>query len=365
MLGILLVLIFPIFLISAEAQGQAFDDLAARAAQARDANDLSRAIELYQQALQLNEHWTEGWWYLGSLAYDADRYDIARDALAHCVEQKPDMSPALGLLGLTEFQAKEYDRALRHIQQSLADTRLEPQMVRVLRYHEAVLLAHSGDYDQAIQKYAWFASDTEPPASMLQGIGIAALREPLLPSDIPAERRDLFESAGRTLWTAMSQDEAHAANAFEQLLNRFPASPGVHALVGVYLQAAPAGKAAAEFRRELDAEPTNPAAAAMLACLLLNHGDPAAALPFAQKAAEEAPRLSVAQYAFGRALAETGDVSNGAKHLETAVQLDPANLDDHIALASAYSKAGRTMDARAERSRTMALSRGTAIHAQP
>ena len=101
----------------------------------------------------------------------------------------------------------------------------------------------------------------------------------------------------------------------------------------------------------------------MLACLLLNQGDAAAALEWATRAAQEAPRLSMAQYALGRALAETGDVAKSTEHLELAVQLDPENIDNHIALASAYSRAGRTVDARAERSRTMELSGGAASHA--
>jgi tetratricopeptide (TPR) repeat protein len=362
-LGVLPTLFFPILLVPAQIRGQTFDDYAARAASARDANDLPRAIDMYQQALRLNAQWSEGWWFLGTLLYDADRYAPARDALARCVDLQPKMAPAWGLLGLSEFQTREYDHALQHIQRSLADTRMEPQMVRVLRYHEAVLLAHAGEFDKALGKYAWFAGDDAPPASLLAAIGIAALREPLLPDDIPADRRELFEAAGQTLWRAMAHDDAQTANAFAQLLRRFPASAGVHALVGSYLQFAPPGKAAAWFRHELETEPGNFADATMLACLLLNQGDAAAALEWATRAAQEAPRLSMAQYALGRALAETGDVAKSTEHLELAVQLDPENIDNHIALASAYSRAGRTVDARAERSRTMELSGGAASHA--
>lgn len=364
-LRILPTLLFSSFCVLAEAQGPAFDDLATRAAAARDANDLAGAMDLYRQALQLNARWGEGWWFLGSLAYDADRYDLARDALTHCVELQPEMAPAWGLLGLSEFQTHDYDGALKHIQQGLLDPHLDEQMARVLRYHEAVLLAHAGDYDQAIEKYAWFAGGGDPPASLLWAIGIAALHERLLPDSIPTERRDLFESAGRTVWSAMTQDAAGAASAFQQLLKRFPAERGVHVLIGQYLQVAPPGKVGAELRHELDAEPGNPAAASMLACLLLNHGDATGALPYATKAAQEAPQLSVAQYAFGLALVETGDVTGGTSHLELAVHLDPDNLENHIALATAYSKAGRTADARAERSRTVEMSRGTVTHAQP
>ena len=361
------ILPFPLFLAlfsAAEIQGQSFDDLARRAEAARDANDLPQAIDLFRQALRINAQWSEGWWFLGTTAYDADRYDIARDALARCVALKPDVAPAWGLLGLSEFQLGDYGNALGHIEQSLLDARLDAQMARVLRFHEGTLLAHAGEFDRAMASYALFAHDDHPPTALLPAIGITALREPLLPSQIPPERRELFNAAGETVWAAMSQDEAHGAAAFQRLLNRFPASPEVHVLMDGYLLVAPLRAAGDEFRRQLQADPANSAAAAMLACLLLNHDDPAGALPWAAKAEQLAPKLSMAQYALGRALAATGDLAEAVRHLELAVQLDPANIENGIALASAYSKAGRTADAQAQRRRTMELARGTATHAQ-
>ena len=357
-------LLFPVLFAAAEIHGQTFDDLAHRAGAARDANDLPQAIDLFQQALRANPKWSEGWWFLGTAAYDADKYDVARDALARCVALKPDVAPAWGLLGLSEFQLGDYRHALGHIQQSLLDTRLDAQMARVLRFHEGMLLAHAGDFDRAMTSYALFAHDDHPPAALLAAIGIAALREPLLPGQVPPDRRELFHAAGETVWTAMSQDEAHGAAAFERLLNRFPASPEVHVLVDGYLLVAPLHAAGDEFRNELQADPANAAAAAMLACLLLNHDDTARALPWATKAVHLTPKLSVAQYALGRALSVAGNLSEAIRHLELAMQLDPTNIENGIALASAYSKAGRTAEAQAERKRTMELARGTATHVQ-
>ena len=361
-LRILPFLLLPVLLAPAEIHGQSFDDLARGAVAAREANNLPRAIELFRQALRVNPQWSEGWWFLGTAAYDADRYDVARDALARCVELKPEVSPAWGLLGLSEFQLKDYGNALRHIQRSLQDAQIDVQMARVLRFHEGMLLAHAGDFDRAMASYAFFDHDGHPPAALLTAIGITALREPLLPGQIPPERRELFNAAGETVWTAMSQDEARGAAAFEQLLNRFPASPEVHVLIDGYLLVAPLRAAGEEFRHELQADPTNPAAATMLACLLLNHQDAAGALPWAAKAVQVASKLSMAQYALGSALTVTGDLAEGIRHLELAVQLDPANIENGIALAGAYSKAGRTADARSERDRTMELARRTMPH---
>ena len=51
-----------------------FEELSTKAAAARDAGKSNDAIQLYRAALNLHSDWAEGWWYLGTLNYDADRY---------------------------------------------------------------------------------------------------------------------------------------------------------------------------------------------------------------------------------------------------------------------------------------------------
>src|SRR5690349_4942978 len=52
-----------------------FEELAAKAAAARDANQPNEAIQFYRQALHLNPRWPEGWWFLGAFLYEKDQYD--------------------------------------------------------------------------------------------------------------------------------------------------------------------------------------------------------------------------------------------------------------------------------------------------
>ena len=51
----------------------------------------------------------------------------------------------------------------------------------------------------------------------------------------------------------------------------------------------------------------------------------------------------------GRSLTETGDTHGAIEHLEKTAQIQPENLEVHLALAKAYSKSGRKEDARRER----------------
>ena len=91
-----------------------FNDLAKRAAEARDAGRLDDAIALYGQALQLRPSWREGWWYASTILYDRDRYTEARDAfrtlLSMLPQKGPDsglIAPSMAMLGLCEFETRE------------------------------------------------------------------------------------------------------------------------------------------------------------------------------------------------------------------------------------------------------------------
>src|SRR4029079_3834971 len=59
---------------SSVAKTKEAQSLIAEANAARDAQQLDRAILLYRQALALQPRWTEGWWSLGTIYYDADNY---------------------------------------------------------------------------------------------------------------------------------------------------------------------------------------------------------------------------------------------------------------------------------------------------
>src|SRR5947209_7114325 len=75
-----------------------FEELSAKATAAREANNLPEAVRLYREALELNPKWQPGWWFLGTILYDANDYSGCRGALEHFVELKQDAAPAWGIL---------------------------------------------------------------------------------------------------------------------------------------------------------------------------------------------------------------------------------------------------------------------------
>ena len=335
---------------NAQANPASFSDLASKATAARDANDVPGAIELYRQALKLNSQWADGWWFLGSLHYGSGEYTAARDALSRYLALTPSAAPALAMRGLCEFEIGDYLPSLKDIQRALSlGAANQPRNEKILRYHEALLLTRTGRFEDALRSYAFFTRDEDSNPELLLALGLAGLRTPLLPRELKADQEELYLSAGKAAFDFMRKDTDAAHAEFHRLFERVPPVPNAHYLYGYLLYATDPDQAVVEFKKELEVNPFNAVAEVMLAWIPLMQNDGAEALPHARKAVAEDPSLSSAQLVFGRALVETGDTEAGIEHLERTVQLQPDNLEVHLALAKAYSKSGRKEDARRER----------------
>ncbi len=329
-----------------------FEELAAGAAAARAADRLPEAIELYGQALHLKPDWLEGWWYLGTLYYDADRYPDAQAAFAQFVKLagKP---PGFAFLGLCEFENGEYTKAHEHLQKAL-DAGLPPDIEPAARFHEALLLTRLGLFDQAWHLYKALVQHGVHDPALLAGLGLNALTKPMLPKEAPGDWQEPIAAAGKAAYAWLAGDNAATEAAFRALLTAYPTAPGVHNFYATYLLIAHPDDAMPEFRRELEVNPQCAEARAMLAILLLKSGQSGDAASVARKAAEDQPASPLAQFAYGLTLA---DPRQAVEHLEIAERLDPSNLECHVALAGAYSKAGRYDDARRERKVAIQLAR--------
>ena len=154
-------LVFFSRLLAAQTTPADFPDVSAKASAAREANDVPKAIDLYQQALKLNPQWPEGWWYLGSLQYGAGAYDVSRDALSHYLELTPNAPAALAMRGLCEFETADYAQSLKDIQRALSlGAANQPRNEKILRYHESLLLARTGNFEDALgQDFALLGAD--------------------------------------------------------------------------------------------------------------------------------------------------------------------------------------------------------------
>lgn len=337
------------------SQNPAFADLSAQATSARESGDLVGALSLYRRAVDANPAWEEGWWFLGSMSYDADLYAEARDALRHMVALDPAAIAACALLGLSEFETGEYERALTHIQHALKAGVPDPKMEGVLRFHEVLALDQVGRFDAAVKAATWFAQRSVRNPELMLALGLSTLHNRTLPRAVSTEQRPLFLAAAEGAYLALAGDFSGAQQAFASLLRQYPLTPYVHYVYGCFLLAADPDTAVVELRRELDVNPSCAPASAMLAWSFLQRNDFPQALEYSRRSVQLDETVALGQLALGRCLLETGKTAESIAHLERAKHLDPGNLDTRASLAAAYSQAGRVNDARQARAETLAM----------
>lgn len=327
-----------------------FDDLAARAAAARDQQNLPLAIQLYSQAEQLKPDWQEGWWYLGILQYSSDQFPGAIDAFSHLLRLVPTAVPAMALRGLCEFETAAYDDSLRDLEEAVAHGALnEPRNEQIIRYHLALLFAHTGRFQEALDQYRYFAEHKADAPDLKIGIGLAGMRVATFPKDVSAQDRDVYQAAGNAGYVFLSGDNEQADDLFTQLFVRYPSAPNLHYFYGFLLFPHDQDLAIDQFHSELAVNPGNETANAMLALTLVIAGRFSEALAPAQRAYATAPDMEMAQLALGRSLAETGDKKRGEELLHQVIQHDPNSIEAHLGLVSIYSQSGNREEAARER----------------
>jgi tetratricopeptide (TPR) repeat protein len=329
-----------------------FEEAARRAAAARERGESAEAVRWYREGVRQRPNWDEGWWYVGALSYERKESAQAARAFARFVVLKPDSGPAWALRGLAEFDRKNYAASLRYLARGLSLGSVGNAEIRdVVYYHMAVLRIRAGQFPLASEPLAALAHAKSETPALVSACGLFLLRMALLPEEVPQEKQELVQMAGRASFSALGlKPEARAR--FDELLARFPTTPNLHYGYGAYLlqQGSELAEPALEaFRQEIAVDPKAVYARLEIAFELLKRGEHAQALPYAEQAARLAPGLFASRHALGRALVETGDVPRGVSELEEAVRLAPDSPEMRAALARAYVTAGRRPDAEKER----------------
>jgi tetratricopeptide (TPR) repeat protein len=322
-----------------------FDDLSGQAAAAREANRLDEAMDLYAQALELRPDWDEGWWYLGTLHYEARRHAQAVEAFERFVALKPEISAGWALLGINERELPDYASAVEHIQKAL-NLGLGGPLKEEAWYQLSLALIKREQFELAVEPLTLLArTSPETRPGLVATVGLLLLRRPLLPSEVAEEHRDLVTAAGRAGYLDFASRAQEAGPAYEALLEGWPDEPWVHYAQGTFLLRNGDKGGLAALRRELEVKPDNVMACLEITFELILRGEYEEARPLAEKGVELAPQLFATRNALGRVLVELGEVEEGIRQLEEAVRLAPESPEMHFALGRAYARAGRTEEA--------------------
>lgn len=349
-------MIFAVFATTLAAQSApSFDALAKNADAARDSGKFEQAVTLYQQALHLKPDWKQGWWVVGSILYDTKRFKEGEEAFLPLTVLDPDKSPGWAMAGLCEFEIKHYQDALTNLRKA-EQLGLPPALYDVTQYHVDLILIRAGQFDLAIEAISLVAARREEYPKLVEAMGIAGLARPVLPQDIPAADHDLVMSLGKAMCAGAANNGKLSISEFEALIAKHPQVPRLHYLYGLVLLESDTDKALSEFKRELAISPRDARSLISIAAEFVKRNEFQTALPYAQKAVDDEPKYFAAHAMLGKVLIEGElDLPRGTKELEIAVKLAPGNPQSRLALASAYSKAGRKNDAATQRAEFLRL----------
>jgi tetratricopeptide (TPR) repeat protein len=327
-----------------------FEQMSQAAERARGENRDDEAIGLYKQALALQPAWKEGLWFLSTLLYERERYPEARNFLRRFVSQEPRAGPAWALLGMSEFQTREYTRSLDHLQHAMAlGMGDRKELIQSVFYFVSVLLTRFEQFSGSTNMMIAMVKSGRQTDLLVEPLGLAALRLPFLPAEIPADRRDLIRMAGRGVLALESQQQVDAEKLFATMVDTYPKEPGVHFLYGALLLDMRPEKGIVEMKRELEISPYHVPARLRLAEEYVKEQQVEQALQFSQEAVKIEPENALAHMIVGEVLIAKEDLAGGIRELESARSKAPETVRIHWDLLKAYTSAGRGDDARRER----------------
>jgi len=337
--------------VSGQIASPSFDELSAKAQQAYDAKHDEEAARLYAEAVRLQPDWAQGWWALGTIAYELDQYPACRDALTRMLALDASAAAGWALLGLCEFNVKEYDPALEHLKKAHMLVPVKApggQLLDMANYHLALLLTRQGAFEVAQEVLMHVALRAPNNAEMIFAAGLPSLRMSILPSDVPADQHDVVAMAGRAFWDLATKPPEQADSDFNALVEAHPKFPNVHYFYGTFLGARDPDKCAAEFLEELRINPQSVPARVQLALRYIVEGKPREALKYAKGAVTLSPDSVGSQLALGEALRASGDDAHALSAYQAAEKLDPVSPKIRLYLANAYRALGRADEMRHE-----------------
>ncbi len=332
---------------------ETFNKLRQEADQAREKGDLAEAVRLYNQLVKMRPGWAEGWWYLGSIHYDSDQYAAAASALEKCVAHDAQNPQAWGLLGLCEYRLARNANALEHLTKSrqLGLDRI-PEISRVVRLHQAMLLNRSRQYEAAHAVLKTFAVEHQEANSVLDAMGMAVLRIPNLIDTLSPEQREMVRQFGKAAYLEAEQKRSESFKLYEQLEAQYHGRPNVAYAFGsaLLLQREPE-KAIDFFKQELAREPNHDAALVQIALQLMAMRKFEVGIEYAQKAILAAPGNFAGYYVLGRTYLYMDNLPHSIPMLEKAATIAPTVATLHYTLSQAYQRAGRSADTARARTR--------------
>ena len=261
--------------VAAQTPAPTFSSLSQQAQTARDAHQLDKALDLYKKALKLKPNWEEGLGNVGSIAYDLDQYKDCVWAFNKLSESKPDATPAWTMAGLCEYKLRNYGSALDDFTQvEKLGYNENPELARAARLHYALMLTKAGRFEKAIVVLTELTRIDKKTPEISAAAGIAGLRRPWVPAEVPEAERDLVYRLGDAMTTAMELDYKAANQKCDELLQAYPSEPNVHFRCGAFLYVQDGDRGVEEIKKTVALDPDHVPALVSLSAISLKRDDP-------------------------------------------------------------------------------------------
>jgi tetratricopeptide (TPR) repeat protein len=324
-----------------------FATLSQRAAEARDANRLEEAATLYTKALALRPKWTEGWWSLGTIEYDQDRYAKAALAFEKVIVLDPANGTAHAMLGLCEFELGKDALALQNLLKAEQLNIIKDEQLRtVALYHLGLLQLRARKFGDAKETLSQLAKVHIRTKEVSTALGLAALL--IAPKDAPPEGTPgatVVEQAGEAEALLTVKDFEQAKRTYAQLADEYPDYPNLHFAFGrLLLETNETDQAVEQFQFELKRDPENINSMLEIASVRYQV-DSEDGLHYAEEALRLSPRLPFAHYLVGLLRLDTGNAAGAIPELEMAEKAFPNESRVYFSLGSAYARVGRKAEA--------------------
>ncbi len=335
--------------------------LRARALTALQQGHKRLAARRFQRALQADPNWVQGWWSLGTLLYDGNQYPAAAVAYARLTRLIPHAGAPWVMLGLCDFEMRNYGLSLQHIQEGRA-LGLPPDknLQAVALYHQIQDLLAVGNFVHAGFLVRTFANKHQAYPGIILAAGLAALRYPLITENLKTvmtrARYRLIRDVGEAVYLARERKLDLARARMAALVRQYPRVPFLHYTYADILRSAGLRpQAEAEMQRELEVNPNSVTALLQLCADKLEDNQKPAALALARKAGALAPDNFAVYYMLALIQFRSGHPRQALKPAQQSQLLSPDDSQVSYLLAQIDIRLHRTADARREYQRFQRL----------
>ncbi len=320
-----------------------------------------RAVIALQRAVTADPHWKLGWWDLADLLYQGKQYPAAAVAFRRLASLTPKVGLPWAMLGLCEFEQRNFENSLNHIQQGRAlGLPNDANLQAVVIYHEAQDMLVLEEFDQANFILHTFAVAHKPYPGAILAFGLAALHLGLASEQaekiLGPARLKLLQAVGQAQYLAAEKKYALARQRYARIISHHPNLPYLHYAYGQILSNSGRITAAqSEYHKEIQINPDGISARLQIATHEIAMGNLVRALFWARQSLKLQPYNFAAQFMMGDILFRQNHPRQALPFILHSELLQPNNSQIHYLLAQIYLHLHQMQAARREQKIFMRL----------